>query len=376
MPRQERGLYQVGKIWYYHIEVNKHKERKSTGFEDIKKARDVRAKKLVDLREGRFFDIAKDNVTTYDEACKSFMKYSETNKRSYSRDLDFVKHFKPFLSGKRLSEITPSLLEEYKRQRLNKNKSKQTINHELSFLRAVINYAIRDKQATKNPVNDVRFFKIDPEAQEDRVITEDEAARFLDNCFPYFQNLVLAALLTSCRLGELLSLKWADVNFESRTLHIRFAKSGKGRKIYISDKLKEVIERCKKHTDGKYVFCNHKKKTWMKIDTKERKEYADIRSIYERAIAKAGVEPFTFHDFRHCGASLLSRESKDNREVLKNVLGHSDMRLSNRYAHSFPLDVEYAMQEVGKRIDELDKHKNSIAPKVIEGKNNAKIVEN
>ncbi|MCD7878947.1 MAG: site-specific integrase [Candidatus Gastranaerophilales bacterium] len=121
------------------------------------------------------------------------------------------------------------------------------------------------------------------------------------------------------RKGEILALKWK--NIDNKYIHILESKSGNSRKIPNSGQLKELLYNIPK--DNEYVFYNHQSKT----------KYTDIKRQFNTAIKNANIDNFRFHDLRHTAATRMVNNGIDL-VVVKEILGHADIKTTMRYAHS------------------------------------------
>jgi integrase len=228
----------------------------------------------------------------------------------------------PVLGNKRLEEISSFDLERYRRHRKKMGRSEVTINRELAFLRNLYNKAIDWEKATENPVRKVRFARENNERP--RFLSPDEEACLLVCCNVQLKPLVVTALHTGFRKSELLSLTWEDVNFESRdiTVQAAYAKNGESRSVPMNDVLTATLEEVRiNSTATGPVFRN-----------RNDAPYRSFRTAFERAVRKAAIPDFPFHDLRHTFASRLVMRSVDLPTV-KELMGHKDISMTLRYTH-------------------------------------------
>jgi len=129
------------------------------------------------------------------------------------------------------------------------------------------------------------------------------------------------------RKGEIFNLKWQDVNFNLRLVHVSDSKNNEARDIPINDVLYETLKALKdKAEEGQdYIFVN----------PKTNKPYDNVKKSFKTALKKAGIEDFTFHDLRHTFASHLVMSGVDLMTV-KELLGHKDIKMTMRYSHLSP----------------------------------------
>ena len=165
----------------------------------------------------------------FEEMGKLFLEnYSKSNKRSWRRDEEIVDHLTDFFKGRQLQEIGPLDIEKYKRKR-REEVSPATVDRELSGLRNIYNWAIEWGMAAKNPVRSIKFFRED----EGRLIflEKEEIKGLYDVCPDYLKSIIALAVCTGMRRGEILNLKWPDVDFRRKIITILKTKGQKKREI-------------------------------------------------------------------------------------------------------------------------------------------------
>jgi integrase len=194
-----------------------------------------------------------------------------------------------------------------------------TINRELSCLRRIFNLAIAWGKAERNPVKGVRFFR--EEKLPERVLTDDEVELLLLCCNRITRDVVRFALNTGMRRGEILNLKWDQVDLRTGYIIVTKTKSGKQRNIPINDTASHVLER--QPRNGAYVF------------HRDGKPAKSVRHTFEQAVKKAAIGHCRFHDLRHTFATKLVLAGV-SLPVVKELLGHSTITTTMRYAHPTP----------------------------------------
>lgn len=143
---------------------------------------------------------------------------------------------------------------------------------------------------------------------------------------------VLLAMNTGLRRGELLSLRWSDIDLSGRMLTVRAeqAKSGKQRHVPLNDEAHAVLVR------------------WRSYGTPQDRVFRvrDIKTAYKAVLDAADIDNFRFHDLRHHFASKLVRAGVDLNTV-RELLGHADMTMTLRYAHLCPQTLAAAVAKLG-----------------------------
>jgi integrase len=175
----------------------------------------------------------------------------------------------------------------------------------------------------ENPANRVKLFSEKDNLQE-RLLTTEEEQKLLDACPRYLRPIVLTALHTGMRKGEILNLRWDQVDFDNREIKVENTKSGKPRSIPINDLLCATLRNEKRQTgNSPFVFPNPKTK----------KPYVDVKKSFAEAVKDAKIPSLRFHDTRHTFASRLVAAGVDLITV-KELLGHHSVRVTERYTHT------------------------------------------
>lgn len=265
-----------------------------------------------------------------------------------------------------LTEIDARAVEAIRTARLAAKASKATCNRDLVVIKAALSRAVAWGHLTTHPLAGtkparldtsavVRYLSDDEEtrlrkalvARDDGIRTDREngnrwrSARDHDALPPipadgfgdYLTPLVLVAINTGARRGELTSLTWADVDLVAAlvTIHGDRAKSGKTRHVPLNDEAVDVLTRWKVQRPAGRVFpVDDPKKAWAGL------------------LEDAKIESFRFHDLRHHFASRLVMAGVDLNTV-RELLGHADLKMTLRYAHLAPEHKASAVQKLMRR---------------------------
>jgi len=147
------------------------------------------------------------------------------------------------------------------------------------------------------------------------------------------------------RKGEILNLRWQDIDLVNRFIHVETSKSGKRRDIPMNVLLTETLKSSKiefDRTQDEYVFCDNSGKPFTRLD----------RS-FKTALRRAGIRNFRFHDCRHDFASYWMMNGGDI-YTLSKILGHSTVKVTERYAHLSPHYGRDTIELMGKRMDKTN----------------------
>lgn len=224
-----------------------------------------------------------------------------------------------------------------------------TVNRELSTLRAMLNEAIVNDWLLVSPFKRVRpgdLISIADERKRTTVLSFEEEGRLLAACnTPHRRHLrvfIIAALDTGARRGELLKIRWCDVDFERRVIHNIESYKGKTvdrRPVPLTDRLALAL-RDLLDSPGIATF-----KTGRKSKVKPDRALVfgvrkTLQRSWEAARDEAGLVHVRFHDLRHTAATRMKKEMPLTDVGL--ILGHSDPRTTHRYANRTPEVVQDA----------------------------------
>jgi integrase len=319
--------------------------------ESKREAQDVLAAMKADiLRERYGLRRALPDVLLETHAQEYLELYAKQNKRSWTRDETSINHLKEFFNGKNLSDITPELIEKYRLSRRADGVSPATINRETACLSFLYSKALAWGKAEVNPVLKVKKFR-EPASRE-RILTGDEARRLLNAASPELRPILITALGTGMRRGEILGLKWTDLDFVRGSISISHSKSGKPRKVPMSGTVAAALGAVPKR--GEYVF--HNPKTGRPIKDVKTAFHAACRRAKKNPKDKKdpGITGFRFHDLRHTALTWMLRGGADIITVSK-IAGHARIEMSARYLHETGESMRLAVEKAGEFIDQSRK---------------------
>ena len=267
----------------------------------------------------------------------------------------------------RLSEFTAFRISKFQSQRKKEGVSDATINRDVSAITALLKHAVNmgflpelpikgKVQKYRESVERPGYLRPEEEARLREALEARDAAKREERerfnkwrqernypLFPeiglysdYLTPLVLTAMLTGLRRGELFNLAWQDIDLQAGELIVRAkgAKSGKTRTVPLRDECREVLTTWKQLTEysqpGDYVFPN-----------KKGERLDNVNTSFRNLLKAAKITGFRFHDLRHHCASMLV-QADVSLYTVKEWLGHSDFKMTQRYAHLAPDNLKEA----------------------------------
>ncbi len=228
-----------------------------------------------------------------------------------------------------LADLTPALLAAYRdtlSRGADKPRANSTVNRYLAALSHVFTVAVREwGWLDESPMQKVRKPK-EPRGRV-RFLSDDERERLLDACKasrnPYLSTVVVLALSTGARRGELLSLTWQHVDFQRDTILLDETKNDQRRALPLTG---YALELMLQHAR------NRRSDTDLVFPRRDGAKPVRIREAWDNAVKRARIEDFTFHDLRHSAASYLAMNGATLAEISE-VLGHKTLSMVKRYAH-------------------------------------------
>lgn len=326
------GICKIRKKWGidYYFQGRRIREVVGTNRRQAERALASRKGEIV---QGKF-SLEKIKPTPYfEDFSEEYLEWAKVNHRSWERmDQWCIKKLKGFLGRRRLGEITTWLIEKYKAQRKDEVAS-ATINRDLSVLSSMLSRAIEWGRLIDHPMKGGRVKKFREESLKERILSEEEEGTLISVCSGWFKDMVIVALDTGMRLSELMNLKWEEVDFNRGEVAVRNTKSGKDRRIPLTERVMSVLkERRENNGTIEYVFPRAKgKQPWR------------VRSAFVRACEKASIKGLRFHDLRHTCATRLVTGGVDLATVQK-FIGHQDVRMTLRYSHPSSEEMKKAVR--------------------------------
>ena len=155
----------------------------------------------------------------------------------------------------------------------------------------------------------------------------------MDAAIPHLRPFLTIALNTGMRRGEILNLRWAQVDFRSRLVHVIKTKRAKNRIVPMNKTLYETLKALRAEASGP-----DKVYAWK-----------HVQKAYEKARAGGRLEGLRLHDLRHTFATRLIQAGVDVFTVQK-ILGHSTITMSMRYVHSFEPEMRAAVEKLDEKF--------------------------
>jgi len=267
---------------------------------------------------------------------------ADNGKRSLEEDRRILKTRLLPAFGKELlvPDLRGNLIAQYERRRVGQV-SAFTVRNELTVLRHLLRLAKRWGYLEQVP--DIEL----PKKPEDRqrYLEHEEIAKLLAACQPaskaypkgsrnpYLLAIVTLALNTGMRKAEILGLEWERVNLSTSAITLYRTKNGKPRGVPINDAVYTALTDLERDPE---------RRAGLLFTRRDGAAWGEIRTAFATALERAGIKGFRFHDLRHTAASHLVMRGASLNDV-RELLGHSDLKMTQRYAHLSPAHLRQAV---------------------------------
>lgn len=267
--------------------------------------------------------------------------------KSYRSALSYLKVIKSHFGNQRIKKISFSDLEDFKQRRLDapkdngKPRAIASVNRELGLLRRMFTFARCEGWMTVSPFERGEgLISVANEEKRARILSQDEEARLLSRCVGIREHLhliVVVAIDTGMRRGELFKLRWSDVDFASGVVRLRVSntKTEQARHVGITERMKKGLSDLQAQTlsEGEDLIF----------------PYTDVKHSFKTACQLAGIDGLRFHDLRHTNATRLVEGGLETKLVMK-LTGHTQQSTFDRYVNPEVATARRAAEIMGKNI--------------------------
>lgn len=289
---------------------------------------------------------------------------SANNKSSSIRSKTSIldAHLIPYFGELRIDKITNHEIEKYKALKQREGKANKSINNQLSVLRKMLTTAEDWELLDKVPR--IKPLKVMPCKTD--FLTLAECGALIANADGVWKDMILFAIKTGLRISELIGLTWVDVDFASEQITVQRSivkdipqestKSNRIRHVPLIPEAMKVLLKRKSEASGDYIFSRQNSHDFLKI------EYC--RKNIQRIAKACGLRSIGWHLLRHSYASHLS-EKGISPIVIKELLGHSDIKTTMRYAHLGSSTMKEAVKVLESAPDLATRHNNATSAEIV-----------
>lgn len=322
-----KGLYKRGNLWWIsYADGFGNIIRESSQSTKFKDAETLLLERKKAVREGKEPEpIKRIPNHTFQQLADEYLKWCE-RQRSFRSKKGFIAQLKESFGNIQLRHLNTKLLEQFQTERTQKGNKPATVNRLMATIKHCIHKGYQWEMLSEETLKRVRQVKLLEENNRRlRYLSQPECQALINNCQGNTKATVVMALNTGMRKGEILGLKWDQVDLRHGFILLKETKNGERREIPINETLRGALQRILRRVDIPYVF----------YDSSTGQPYQDIKRSFNTALRRAGIRDFRFHDLRHTFASHLVMAGIDITTVSR-LLGHKSLTMTLRYSHLAP----------------------------------------
>jgi integrase len=272
-----------------------------------------------------------------------YIPWAKANKRSWYHDTRYALVICEFFKGRTFGDIAPMLVEHFKKHRregLTQRGTKRnmaTVNREMAQLSKIFSLAVDNGYCENNPCRKVRRFRVDN--KRERVLSDEEEKKLLaalTGGYASLRPVALLALHTGMRRGEMVGLRWSDVDFASNTIRVprEITKNGRARAIPLNRvSLSALVELKERAGASEHVLAGL---GYGKFTLSKK---------FGEATTAVGISGVTLHTLRHTFATRLKDAGVDPFTV-RDLLGHATIQMTNYYTHATPATMRCGVESL------------------------------
>ena len=300
------SLFKRGDVWWGYFYKDGIRHQFSTGTANKRHAETIEAKQKEEINKQRFQIVETDRQMKFGELADRFVESGSVRKHH----LFHLKFLRPCFSDIQVLRLTKSLAEEFRsaRKALNPAIKEATINRDLSVLRHILYWAVDEQLLAHNPLARMKMAR--ERRTRRQVLSIAEEQMLLAHARNHLRTMVIAALDTGMRRGEITSQRWEDIDFSRKLVSVTRSKTpeGESREIPLTERLYKLL-------------LENRKDRGLIVDYKGQ-PIRTVKCTWATALRRAKLRPVRFHDLRHTFNTRLM-EAGVLQEIRMALMGHS-----------------------------------------------------
>ena len=341
-------VYLRGKTYWCEFEIDKKRYRFSTKSKDKRQAQEIASTIHADMLRKRFnMPLKAYEMIIFGDLWEDYLKSQTNTPRNITNKKIAFRHFGSVFADKSIKNITSLDIQNYQAKRRlevigkqgNAEKREQDINFrwvniETATLRHFFNWCVKRGVIDKNPCDGITKLN---ELSRLKTLSDKDIDKLVAGATNKLtRDIISFLILTGCRKGEALNLKWDDVDMQNDVIAIKGTKTKYDRYIPISSPLKSILDGIERNQDCLYVFNN------------KGGRLTEFRRSFSTACRNACLKDLRIHDLRHVFASKMVMNGT-SLYITGELLGHRTTQMTKRYSHLVPDTLRKAVNDVWKK---------------------------
>lgn len=322
-------------FWISWNDAQGKRHYRRTNAKSLTQARTARAAELVRVEQARLLGFTPPGEDSFRDLTEKYLAYQKARltPRAYERERGIVElHLRPNFNVK-VAAIRRIDVQRYITTRSGKA-SAYSVQKELNCLKHILKLAVEWEVIPINPAQGIKTPRVP--AGRVRYLQPTELRTLIDASPAWLRPVIALAVATGMRRGEILKLRWLDVDIANNRILLPQTKNGDGRIVYLNELALGVLRSLDFDVNTKSTD-----RLFPKLSGEQ------ISVAFKRASKAAGIADFRLHDLRHTAASWLRMKGADIHTVAQ-LLGHKDLRMAARYQHLSPAFLADAVKGLDK----------------------------
>ncbi len=291
-----KGIYKRGKVfWIRYAGLDGRTAYESSGSDKFREAEALLIQRRQSIQEGKQPEIKKIANYTFKELSEKYRSWITGRQDSAKIKAYYIGQLLETFGSLPLRRFNTVLVEQLQTDHMKRGLKNSSVNKLLNVLKHMFSKAVEWEMVESETLKRIRKVKLLKTNSRLRYLSREECQSLINACQGHTKAIVITALNTGMRRGEILSLKWDNVDLKHGFILLDRTKNGERREIPINDTLRGVLQGITRRLDVPYVF----------HDMAKGKRYGDVKRSFSTALRRTGIRDFHFHDLRHTFASHL-----------------------------------------------------------------------
>jgi integrase len=340
MPRgkvkDRDGIYQRKDrrgFWASWVDAGGRRRQRKLEAHTLQQARTLLSAERARVEKTLTLGYAPPSVETFTAVSTRFLKHQKARltPQAYKREDGIIAaHLRPFFGTMKLGDIRRADVQRYITHRSGEV-SPGSVVKELNVLKHLLALSVEWELIPSNPAHTVKSPRVP--AGRVRYLQPTELRSVLEACPAWLRPIAGLAVASGMRRGEILGLRWVDIDHKGGRIMLPQTKNGEGRIVYLNTLAQQALA----------AVAREERKPTDCVFQDERMTPENVSLAFLRACRAANVSDFRFHDLRHTAASWMRMQGADIHTVAL-ILGHKDLRMAARYQHLSPAFLSDAVK--------------------------------